>query len=227
MDALKGCRVQVEGCRFLATDKHGLTQIFKEGSRRDFRLWSSMQWLLSSLLHSFDWAGSFWSLGITLLGHMDKLKKVTGTWRGTYSYDPSEHLPNRVPVPFTLVLKQGWFGHFTGSVTDDEVSGMPGTGVIDGYFSFPKIEFKKFMPVCWVAMSDGRRGPLRQFLSEKGHQCDRDIPHQSIFYDGDFLQPNHAEGTWIIRAGPLSVGNGLVVQMRGIKGTWKIENVTA
>jgi hypothetical protein len=158
---------------------------------------------------------------------MDTLKKVTGTWRGTYGYEPSEHVPMQEPVPFTLVLKQGWFGHFTGSVTDDEALGMPGNGVIDGYFSYPKIEFRKFMPVGWMFMPDGRRATLRQFLTEQGHVCDHEIPHRPIFYQGEFLQPNRAEGTWIIEAGPLSLGNGLAMQMRETRGTWRIENVAA
>jgi hypothetical protein len=74
---------------------------------------------------------------------MDTLKKVTGVWHGTYSYEPSDTMPKRDPVPFTLKLKQGWLGHFTGSVTEDATGGMPETGMIDGYFSFPRIEFTK------------------------------------------------------------------------------------
>ena len=102
------------------------------------------------------------------------IKIVTGTWRGAYNYEPSDLMPKRDPVPFTLTLKQGWFGHFAGSVTDDATCGMPGTGVVDGYFSFPRIEFTKRMPVCYVATLDGRHITLREFLIERGHICDRD-----------------------------------------------------
>jgi hypothetical protein len=68
---------------------------------------------------------------------MNTLKKITGTWKGTYSYQPVEHILNLDPVAFTLILKQGWFGRFKGTVTDDGLGGMPGTGFIEGHFSFP------------------------------------------------------------------------------------------
>lgn len=154
---------------------------------------------------------------------MDTLKKVTGTWCGTYCYEPSELMPKRDPVPFILTLKQGWFGHFKGSVTDDATRGMPGTGAIDGYFSFPRIEFTKRMPVSYVATPDGRHITLREFLTEQGHTCEHDVPHAPIFYQGEFSSPNLAQGTWIIRAGPLPLGDGRVLKMTETKGTWSIE----
>jgi hypothetical protein len=61
---------------------------------------------------------------------MNRLKKLTGTWRGTYGYRDPEEMAKREPVSFTLTLKQGWFGRFTGSVTEDPTRGMPGTGLI-------------------------------------------------------------------------------------------------
>ena len=127
---------------------------------------------------------------------MEKLKKVTGTWRGTYSYDSEEHLLARDAVSFTLVLKQGWFGHFTGTVTDNGPGGMLDTGVVEGYFSFPRIEFKKLMPICYVTTSDGRNITLREYVIEQGHKCERDVPHQPILYEGEFSSPTRAEGTW-------------------------------
>ena len=153
---------------------------------------------------------------------MNTLKKVTGTWRGTYSYDAVEQIPQLVPVPFTLTLKQGWFGRFTGTVTDGP-GGMPDTGAVDGSFSYPRIEFTKQMPVCYVATPDGRNVPLRQFLIEQGQTCERDIPHTPIFYEGEFLSPSRAQGTWIIRAGPVSLGDGRAVQMPEARGGWSID----
>lgn len=154
---------------------------------------------------------------------MDTLKKVTGTWKGTYSYEPMEHFPKRDPMAFTLTLKQGWFGRFTGTVTDDGPRSMPGTGVIEGYFSFPRIEFTKRMPVCYVAASDGRKLSLREYLSEQGHACERDVPHTPIFYEGEFSSPSRAQGTWIIRAGPVSLGDGRAVQVLEVRGGWSID----
>src|SRR5260370_17802194 len=113
---------------------------------------------------------------------MDTLKKVTGTWRGIYGYEPSEQMAKRDPVAFTLTLKQGWFGRFTGGVTDDASGGMPGVGAIEGYFAYPRIEFTKWMPVFYVAAPDGRTISLREYLTEQGHTCDREMPHTPIFY---------------------------------------------
>ena len=158
---------------------------------------------------------------------MDTLKKVTGTWRGTYSYGASERIPKREPVPFTLNLKQGWFGHFTGSVTEDAARGMAGTGIIEGYFSFPSLEFTKKMPVSYVATSDGRSIPVREFLVEQGHTCEHEVPHRPIFYQGEFSDRRHAQGTWILRAGPLPLGDGRALMITETKGTWSIETETA
>ena len=154
---------------------------------------------------------------------MNTLKKVTGTWKGTYSYQPVEHIPNLDPVAFTLTLKQGWFGRFKGTVTDDGLGGMPGTGFIEGHFSFPCIEFTKQMPICHVATPNGRSITMREYLKEQGHACAHDIPHPPIFYKGEFLSPIRAQGTWIIRAGPIFLGDGRVVQVPEAKGIWSIE----
>jgi len=111
---------------------------------------------------------------------MHELKKVSGRWRGTYEYDPSDKIPKMVAVRFTLILKQGWFGHFTGSVTEDAPEGTPGTGTIDGYFLFPRIEFKKQMPIAYVIEPDGRRVTLRESLIAKGYALEQDIPAPEI-----------------------------------------------
>ena len=99
---------------------------------------------------------------------MNTLKKISGTWRGTYTFDAVKTNPALQPVPFNLTLKQGWFGRFTGTVLDDPARGMPGTGAIEGYFSFPRVEFTKQMPVCYVVTPDGRNITLREFLIEQG-----------------------------------------------------------
>jgi hypothetical protein len=155
---------------------------------------------------------------------MDTLKKVTGTWRGTYSYEASEQLVKRGPVPFTMTLKQGWLGRFTGTVSEDASCGMPGTGIIEGYFSFPRIEFTKRMPVSYVGTPDGRMITLREYLAEQGYNCDHDVPHTPIFYEGEFSTAKRAQGTWIIRAGPVPIGDGMAVGMQEGRGVWSIEN---
>jgi hypothetical protein len=157
---------------------------------------------------------------------MDTLKKVTGTWRGVYRYQLSERMAKRDPVAFTLTLKQGWFGRFTGSVSDEGLGGMPDTGAVEGYFFYPRIEFTKHMPVFYVAMHDGGRITLREYLTEQGHTCERDVPHAPIFYQGEFSSPNRAEGSWIIRAGPVPLGDGRAIAMPETKGVWCIEKST-
>lgn len=136
-------------------------------------------------------------------------------------------MPRRDPVPFILTLKQGWFGRFSGSVIDAASHGMPGTGVIVGYISYPRVEFYKKMPVSYVTTPDGRRVSLRDFLIEQGHVCDHDIPHTPIFYQGEFSDLRHAQGTWIIEAGTLPLGDGQAMKVAETKGTWKIEADTA
>ena len=155
---------------------------------------------------------------------MDSLKKISGIWRGAYSYEASEQMLKREPVSFTLTLKQGWFGRFTGSVAEDTSRGMPGTGVVEGYFSFPRIEFTKRMPLFFVATPDGRNITLREYLTEQGHACDRDVSHVPIFYEGEFSGPSRAQGSWIIRAGPVSVGGDIAFEIPETRGVWNIES---
>jgi len=156
---------------------------------------------------------------------MDKLKRITGTWRGEYSYsfDPSAQIPRLEVVPFTLSLQQGWFGRFTGMVTDDAPPGMPGVGRVQGYFSFPKIEFTKQMPVCYVVTPDRRLITLREHLVENGHICKGDVPHRPILYEGQFLSPTEAQGTWTLKGGFVLLGDGRAVEFGESTGGWTIQ----
>src|SRR6266404_5280975 len=155
---------------------------------------------------------------------MEKLKKITGTWHGTYAYEPTELTAKRQPVPFTLILKQAWFGRFTGSVTEqDPAPGVSGIGAIEGYFSFPRIEFRKRMPVCYVALSDGRSIGLREYLTEQGHTCESDVPATPIFYEGDVSDAGRAQGSLIIHAQPIPVVDGRAIPMPDTKGVGSIE----
>jgi hypothetical protein len=81
--------------------------------------------------------------GGALRDSLEERQHVTGVWRGIYGYGPKQEQEGLVPVPFTLRLKQGWMGHFTGSVIEDEPHGSPGTGMIDGWLKPPDIEFTK------------------------------------------------------------------------------------
>jgi len=153
--------------------------------------------------------------------------KLTGFWRGAYGLEtPGSPGRSRV-VPFTLKLKQGWLGHFTGTVTDDAPEGMPGTGMIDGYFGFPTIEFTKQMPVCCVFDADGRTVRLREKLLADGIDCEQNPPHPPIFYEGKFLDGNRMQGTWIIRPVHIPVPGGGHMAISQASGPWCAEFISA
>ena len=152
--------------------------------------------------------------------------KITGVWRGGYGYETPEALAGNKVVPFTLKLKQGWMGHFNGTITDDAPQGMPGTGTIDGYFGFPTIEFKKQMPVCYVAAPDGSMITLREKLLADGHACEFDPPHPPIFYEGKFLDANRVQGSWLTRPTHIPVPGGDDVFMPQATGIWCAEFIS-
>ena len=152
--------------------------------------------------------------------------KITGVWRGAYSFETPQHPAGNKVVPFTLKLKQGWMGHFTGTVTDDAPQGMPGTGTIDGYFGSPTIEFKKQMPVCYVATPEGRMIKLREKLLADGYTCESDPPHPLVFYEGKLLDANRVQGTWIIRPTYIPVPGVGRMPMPQATGIWCAEFIT-
>jgi hypothetical protein len=153
---------------------------------------------------------------------MEKCKKVTGTWRGSYGYLKPEQLASSSRVSFTLVLKQGWFWRFAGTVTEDQ-QGMPGDGRVQGYFSFPRIEFTKRMPVGYMKSADGQWITLRDYLRSHGIQCDRDLPHPPIFYEGAFYHSGRIKGTWVIRAQHIPLPDGKALPIGEASGDWEIE----
>jgi hypothetical protein len=153
--------------------------------------------------------------------------EVTGVWQGTYCHEHREPFLNREPVPFTLTLDQGWFGRFKGTVTDDGPHGMPGGGVVVGHFRFPRIEFTKRMPVCYVCARDGRMISLREYLAELGRSCKFDVPHAPIVYQGEFFGSTEVKGTWMIRPSRVWIGKARSIGMQGNSGTWSMEKKEA
>ena len=155
---------------------------------------------------------------------MNRLKKVTGVWRGVFEYDPIEGMSNLVPVSFTLTLQQGWFSRFTGTVTEEGKGAMPGVGRIEGYFSFPQIEFRKWMPVSYVMTLEGEGITLREWAIGQGYKCGRDVPHGPIRYSGDFTDVSKAEGIWILQAGTVPADD-VAFDIPETTGTWRAEKV--
>jgi hypothetical protein len=154
---------------------------------------------------------------------MEKRKKVTGTWRGSYGYLKPEVLARSPRVPFMLVLKQGLFWRFFGTVIEDKPLGMPGTGRVEGYFSFPRIEFTKRMPIGYTKSKDGQWITLSDCLRSRQIQCDRDLPHPPIFYEGAFYDTGRIKGTWIIRAKQIQLPDGIALPAQETSGDWEIE----
>ena len=163
--------------------------------------------------------------GKTLPGALGERKKVTGVWRGVYGYVQREPSAALKPVAFTLKLKQGWLAHFDGSVTEDAPSEILGT--VDGYFSSPKIEFTKQMPVGHILGAEGNRMTLRDYAIAAGHPCAHEPPAPPIFYQGTFLDANRVQGTWTINAHQIAAADGSRVSLPGGAGFWCAEFVTA
>jgi hypothetical protein len=147
-------------------------------------------------------------------------KDVTGIWLGSYSYPQNPGSPG---VPFTLKLQQDSIGHFTGTVTEDATLGMPGTGIIEGKFAFPRIDFVKRMPVCYMTAGDGRRVTLREWLAAQDLVCEGDPPHPPVTYQGRFNDINEARGMWVIEPWEIPLAGGMSMPMGGASGAWIIK----
>ena len=164
--------------------------------------------------------------GETLPGLFEDRKKVTGVWRGVYSYGPRDTIPGFGSVAFTLKLKQGWLAHFDGSVTEDAPQGNPHAGTADGYFNSPSIEFTKQMPVGYAIGADGNRRTLRENLLAGGHPCEHELPSPSIFYQGTLLDANRMQGIWTISAQRIPLAGGKVLPIPPAAGFWCAEFIT-
>jgi hypothetical protein len=161
--------------------------------------------------------------GQSLNRSVKERNEVSGVWRGAYGFDLAD--ASRV-VSFTLKLKQGWLSHFTGMVMDVAPQGMPGTGTIDGYFGFPRVDFTKQMPVCYVAGPDGVAITLRELLAAKGRVFEHDFPHPPIIYEGTFLAEHRVQGSWIIRPTNVKLPDGSYLPMPQSTGIWCAEFVS-
>jgi len=152
-------------------------------------------------------------------------KSVAGVWRGIYGYTRKSQAHLKA-VPFTLKLKQKWFGNFTGTVTEDAPSGIPGTGTIEGGMSWPNFEFTKQMPVGYVAKPDGSMITQREYLIANGWECPKEPPSPPILYYGKFLDLNRVQGHWIIKPHDIPIRDGRITSPGG-EGIWCAEFITA
>jgi hypothetical protein len=148
---------------------------------------------------------------------------ATGTWHGSYNYFGNSERD----VPFTLQLKEDAQGHFSGTVTEDAGLGMPGTGTIDGAIAFPRIEFVKRMPVCYMLGPDGRVMKLREWLAAQDLLCESDPPHPPVRYQGEFQGNDEARGMWVIEPWEIPLADGTSLEMAGASGSWVIRAANA
>ena len=155
----------------------------------------------------------------------DGRKNIAGVWRGAYGYDNAKVFAGKV-VPFTFILKKGWVGHFTGTVTEDAPDGTPGTGSLDGYFGYPTMEFTKQMPVGYMARPDGSRITFREYFIEHGHTCEHELPGPPISYEGTFLDANRVQGKWVIKPRRVLLPDGWGLTIPESRGAWCAEFVT-
>lgn len=151
--------------------------------------------------------------------------KLNGVWRGAYDYRDQKQFGGKI-VPFTLALKQGWLGHFTGSVTEDVPPGIPGVGSIDGYFGWPTIEFTKQMPVGYLARPDGSLVTIRESIIEQGHACEQQLPSSPISYKGTFVDANRMQGIWVLEPRHISLPDGWGIDIPWTTGLWCAEFVS-
>jgi hypothetical protein len=134
---------------------------------------------------------------------------IAGVWRGSYFYDnDQQRAPDGAGVGFELHLRQSWlqgfFGWFSGTVTDESQRGMPGIGNVRGSFRGQSIRFTKRMPVSYVT-HEGHNISVRDWLRKQGYDPGFDVPHCPIFYHGTFSIAESASGNWRITAGHLHV----------------------
>ncbi|HKW29918.1 MAG TPA: hypothetical protein VJT54_11315 [Verrucomicrobiae bacterium] len=152
--------------------------------------------------------------------------KVSGLWRGAYGYENKGALGEKV-IPFTLTLKQGWLGHFAGTVTEDTPMGMPGIGKVDGFFEWPTIEFTKQMPIGYIARPDGGMRTFREYFIEHGHVCENELPSPPVSCEGTFLDGNRVQGFWFIKPTRVSLPDGWGITVPQTTGLWCAEYITA
>jgi hypothetical protein len=79
--------------------------------------------------------------------------------------------------------------------------------------------------VCYVGTRDGRTISLREYLKEQGHECEHEVPHPPIFYQGEFVSDAEARGTWRINARRIALGDGRAVRTLGCQGNWTLRGV--
>lgn len=155
---------------------------------------------------------------------------LTGTWRGTYSYDDPEmsrHAP--AAVGFELHPRQTrwqrFWGSFTGQVTDDAPWGVPGEGAVRGSCAGGRVRFTKLLPELYLTGSEGLIS-LREFLVAHDCQLRRHMVHPPIYYDGAVTEDGSIAGTWLMAAMTLRLdAHGSELRFPRTTGTFQMRRL--
>jgi hypothetical protein len=152
---------------------------------------------------------------------------VTGTWKGEYTFEEAEGGAGKAVagtvVTFTLKLKQGWLGSFSGTIQEDPRSGFPEAGEVKGKVKGTVIIFEKSMPKLRLIHEHGMVS-LEQWAERRKVVMDTDMPQPKIRHLGDFsADGNSAEGTWLMDEDSVPVpGSYERLQLPTLAGTWKM-----
>ena len=156
---------------------------------------------------------------------------VSGTWKGEYTFEEGEEGEGRAVagnvVTFTMKLKQGWFGSFTGTVQDDPRTGFQEEGTIKGKVrpgkDGPVMVFEKMMPMLRL-IHESSRITLERWAERLNVVMGTKIAHPKIRHIGDLSADGKTvDGTWLMQEESFSVpGSG---QRPGTPDPcWNVEN---
>jgi hypothetical protein len=120
--------------------------------------------------------------------------RMNGTWRGAYLYDAKATELRG----FTMHLRDGWFGNFTGRALDDP-PGPPDEAEVEGRIVGSQIVLTKSYAHSWVA-SSGKSIRYEEYLLEKHDlKVEGEIEGYDVEYTGEYDETRGAfEGTWRI-----------------------------
>jgi hypothetical protein len=156
---------------------------------------------------------------------------VTGTWKGEYTFEESEEGAGKamvgVIVHFTMTLRQGWLGTFSGTVKEDPRTGFEEEGVIKGKVRPGKdgkmMVFEKMMPLLRM-MHDGSRITMEQWAERRKVVMDAKVAHPRIRHIGDLSADGKTvDGTWLMEEESVAVpGSYERLTLPTLAGTFKM-----
>jgi hypothetical protein len=152
---------------------------------------------------------------------------ITGKWKGEYTFeettDGGEKKVLGKVVPFTMELKQGWLGGFSGTMQDDAREGFAEQGTIRGRVKGNVMSFEKIQPTLRL-IHEPSRMTLEQLGDRHNLVLDTKVPHPKIRHIGDISADGKSvEGTWLQSEFSMPVpGSGSMIGVPLLAGSWKM-----